>query len=75
MENGGFQWALYLHLFTNLLYVSCCLLQIARVGKVLKRVNFIEKASAAKVNESQVKCCFSRVRSSFKSDSGGLLLS
>ena len=62
MENGGFQWALYLHLFTNLLY-SSCLLQIARVGKVLKRVNFIEKkASAAKVNESQVKCCFSRVR-------------
>ena len=51
----------YLHLSTNLLYVSC-LLQIARVGKVLKRVNFIEKASAAKVNESQVKCCFSRVR-------------
>ena len=34
MENGGFQWALYLHLFTNLLYISC-LLQIARVGKVL----------------------------------------
>ena len=53
----------YIYLLTCSMCNVSCLLQIARVGKVLKRVNFKEKkASAAKVNESQVKCCFSRVR-------------